>query len=318
MRYLIFFVTLSLCVNHIRGYKDDDDEDFSHLVVGGYRIQDNYFTKFMVSIRTGKPIVAYGDNHMCGGAIISKRCVVTAAHCLVHAMTTIKIPVDGMYVVAGSKYRLNVTTSTQTLYVKKSFVHPSYSTIETVADVGLLHLEGQFILDDKTVAAITIARETPKANTKCITGGWGSAYFLGPSPDNILYVNLQTITRTACKIFITEFEEGMICAVSLEVPEMDTCQGDSGGPLICDKFLSGIVSFGYECGVGYPGVYADVAFYRDWVLQNHAIMHTNKLSILVELLLIIFLQCFYYEVRFGKNQYNTIPIQIIIELLYKQ
>lgn len=35
---------------------------------------------------------------------------------------------------------------------------------------------------------------------------------------------------------------------------------------MCNKELVGIVSWGYGCGrEGYPGVYAEVSYYREWV-----------------------------------------------------
>ena len=53
----------------------------------------------------------------------------------------------------------------------------------------------------------------------------------------------------------------------------DACQGDSGGPLICEidghAVLTGVVSWGFQCATeGYPGIYADVWHYKDWI-QNH-------------------------------------------------
>ncbi|EDW47398.1 GM20440 [Drosophila sechellia] len=55
----------------------------------------------------------------------------------------------------------------------------------------------------------------------------------------------------------------MLCAYA---PNKDACQGDSGGPLVSGDRLVGIVFWGYGCGdVRYPGVYADVAHFHEWI-----------------------------------------------------
>lgn len=46
----------------------------------------------------------------------------------------------------------------------------------------------------------------------------------------------------------------------------DACQGDSGGPLAIGGRLAGVTSWGKGCAVAkYPGVYAEIAYYRDWI-----------------------------------------------------
>jgi trypsin len=57
----------------------------------------------------------------------------------------------------------------------------------------------------------------------------------------------------------------MFCA-GVPAGGKDSCNGDSGGPLVANGTLSGIVSWGDDCGrPGFPGVYANVAVLKSWV-----------------------------------------------------
>lgn len=80
------------------------------------------------------------------------------------------------------------------------------------------------------------------------------------------------------------FSDGMICA-GYQEGQRDACEGDSGGPLVCDGLLAGVVSFGNDCALpGYPGMYADVTYYHDWIRSMTA--GSNRLTFSYGLLLV--------------------------------
>ena len=67
--------------------------------------------------------------------------------------------------------------------------------------------------------------------------------------------------------------DSMVCA-GLLAGGKDSCQGDSGGPLVVKDdsntvIIYGVVSFGIGCAApNYPGVYARVTKYLDWIKAN--------------------------------------------------
>lgn len=74
---------------------------------------------------------------------------------------------------------------------------------------------------------------------------------------------------------------GMLCAGDFRGGQ-DACQGDSGGPLVCGETLAGVVSHGYKCAEPrFPGIYADVAYYRDWIARNGAGRRASAVSALI-------------------------------------
>ena len=58
----------------------------------------------------------------------------------------------------------------------------------------------------------------------------------------------------------------MFCAGLLGEGGKDACQGDSGGPVLLNDEIVGATSWGIGCAYpNYPGVYTDVAMFRNWI-----------------------------------------------------
>lgn len=74
----------------------------------------------------------------------------------------------------------------------------------------------------------------------------------------------------------------MICAGNYTYGSVDSCQGDSGGPLVCNGKLTGVISWGFECGLPkLPGVYTDVYYYSDWIKENRSNRKTLSLILIL-------------------------------------
>ncbi|XP_034105882.1 putative trypsin-6 [Drosophila albomicans] len=247
----------------------NDDDDFRFLVTGGYRPENNLLVKYVVSIRYNKERKYFGDNHFCGGAIISSKTILTAAHCLFNKYG-VKLRSNRLKIVAGTPSRLVKTENTQELNVNKVRAHPKYSYPKYPNDIGILRLKESIRLDDTFATIIPIVDRDPKAGLLCTVVGWGTVIQYGPTPDEAVNGDVTINTNARCSK-IAGFRKGMVCASNANDYEVDSCQGDSGGPLMCEGKVVGIVSFGTGCGEpDSAGVYTDVYHYREWIARNTA------------------------------------------------
>ena len=226
-------------------------EGDNNRIVGGLEASVNQFP-YQVSMQ-------YYGEHVCGGTVIDPDHVLTAAHCCFG-------PQSAISVVAGVKY---LNDEGQRRAVNRVTLHELYRDDRVEYDICLLRLNGAFQLDNVTVAAVDMAREVTQNGEECVVAGWGSTRSGGGSVNTLKYVELPNLGDSECDQAYTSYDpESMMCA-GCEAGGRDSCQGDSGGGLICRDQLAGIVSFGHGCALpGYPGVYTEVYYYRDWIKEN--------------------------------------------------
>jgi trypsin len=118
------------------------------------------------------------------------------------------------------------------------------------------------------VQPIAMTNLDPLPGTLAVVSGWGTLTEGGPIPTQLQAVEVNIISRTACKSAYAAnggITGNMICT---GVPEggKDACKGDSGGPLVVGGQLAGMVSWGVSCALAdYPRVYSNLATLRYWV-----------------------------------------------------
>ncbi|GBP77182.1 Trypsin 5G1 [Eumeta japonica] len=229
---------------------DDRSSESAVGIVGGHTIPIEN-APYMASLRLN------GTYHWCGGAIIHRRFVVTAAHCIV--------PNREYKISVGSN---SIETGGILMDVEELIIHDKYDPSEDY-DICLVKLKEEIPLSEK-VSLIELADSGLKLKTGTMMNitGWGNSKENGRVSTYLQQTTVPLVGRRSCKFtymaFLHPISVRMICAGEVG---HDACQGDSGGPLTYKDHLVGVSSFGVGCGT-YPGVYTKISAMLPWITEK--------------------------------------------------
>ncbi|KAG7200504.1 hypothetical protein KM043_001068 [Ampulex compressa] len=225
-------------------------------IVGGTKINITEVPS-MVAIHIDKKFA-------CGGSIIDKCWILTAAHCALAASS------KRYSIRSGSSFR---ETGGVIHKVLKLIVHPKYDDETLQNDIMLVNVDPCFETNAETQLA-TLPKDESSANENCgLVTGWGvlEEDSKDPSPE-LRAVMLPHQSYEFCKQAyedILDITQNMTCYGYKKGGE-DACQGDSGGPIFnMDNILVATNSAGYGCArPNYPGIYTKVVRYLGWIKES--------------------------------------------------
>lgn len=235
-----------------------EGQDSIARIIGGY-IVPPYSARYLVSLKRNTGI------HFCGGSLVSRFWVLSAAHC--------KTEQKQMLVVAG-EYSLSTFEGTEQIFRPvKMIAHPEYSSSSKNADIMLIKLNRPAIYNSfVSIVPLPAQGVSLGEGRLCQVSGWGyTSATSGKASDTLRSVKLPIISAHRCNSsasYSGHITNNMICA-GFNNGGKDACQGDSGGPLVCDGRVFGVVSWGHSCAnPKYPGVYTAVANFQKWVYRT--------------------------------------------------
>jgi len=235
-----------------------------------------------------------GRGFHCGGSLINKRYVLTAAHCIKRVPRAWKV-----ISVRLGEYNLDTDNDCDdvrpgfedcadppvNIPIEEVIVHEQYipKTPGQAHDIALLRLSREVPFTEY-IGPICLPTSPTRGNIRYDSGdmtvaGWGRTE--NRSQSNIkLKLQVPVKSNSVCSSTYSKTNinlgDGQMCAGGIS--GKDSCTGDSGGPLMFlnksppeyNWYLTAIVSFGPSpCGIkDWPGVYTKVQKYMPWIVSN--------------------------------------------------
>lgn len=242
------------------GARSAEAVDREPQVIGGTAVSNGKypFVTALYDSSVGPPV----RSQFCGGTLIDRDSVLTAAHCVDGSPAApLRVTVGRTVLSSGQG---------QTRGVARIFVHPRYNgNVSSAYDAAVLKLSKPVggIRPVRLATSGQNALETPGRGA--MVAGWGNtiAQPVGGSagasyPDRMREARVPIRSDSfGRQVYGSGYFPGLMVAAGKT--GKDTCQGDSGGPMftrVAGRYTQiGITSFGAGCGApNHPGVYAEV------------------------------------------------------------
>ncbi|KAK0393572.1 hypothetical protein QR680_000282 [Steinernema hermaphroditum] len=225
-------------------------------------------------------LVAYnpttGRAMSCGGSLLSKRHIVTAAHC------TYGVEPQNTRTMLGSiQLYDNTENNPFVIYLdaRRTWIHPEYRDGDPSLrnDISIIELSTDVEFNDYIQPIKVRRNDTELLELAAVVTGWGLTSLTTGTLD-LMQTRVPFIDHSYCRSRWLEMsknqatiDDTQVCAGSYH---HGTAPGDSGGPLVVyapnnQWYLVGLTSFGDNSATGlndqytYPGVYLRLSKYCD-------------------------------------------------------
>ncbi|KAL0829103.1 hypothetical protein ABMA28_003957 [Loxostege sticticalis] len=224
----------------------------------------------MVALTSGTMVRSFS----CGGSVLTRRTVLTAAHCL-----------DNVFNFGSLSRSLRVTVGTnrwnqggQTLALTGNNTHPHYVRQTVKNDLAMLYTVSDIIFNN-LVRPISLSFVYVGGGVQARAAGWGQTGATAPVSPQLLELQMSTIDGQRCvrdvrqaaiDLNVRTFPvEPHIELCTFHSPGRGMCRGDSGSALVrVDRGEQvGVVSWGFPCARGAPDMFVRISAFQAWINQ---------------------------------------------------
>ncbi|XP_026745213.1 trypsin beta-like [Trichoplusia ni] len=201
-------------------------------------------------------------NSFCGGFIVSREYVLTAAHCVQNTSpSAIRLRVGSTRRDSGGRI----------VRVANITVHPQYGRPQFDNDIAALRLVRPLTFN-ANIRPIRLPQPRQAVPLVRLTvTGWGLTAPGGRRiPRTMMEANVPVVPHWLCRLSYGDALTGnMFCGGHFLIGGVSSCQGDSGGPAVFRGTAFGVVSFARGCALPLsPTVFTNLASLRNWITDN--------------------------------------------------
>lgn len=217
------------------------------------------------------------DKVSCGGALVSERHVVTAAHCVALGARARTLHPRYLSVRLGDHDLSTLDDDTAPIDADVTSIkrHPQYDARRFTNDIAVLTLAEPVTFNQYVRPLCLPFGALKDQNIGGYHGfivGWGATKFEGSGSHVLREAQIPIWEDEECRRVFqrhVRIADSQLCAGDAR-GKKDSCQGDSGGPFVLPHesrfYLVGVVSSGKDCASpGFPGIYTRVTRYLDWL-----------------------------------------------------